>query len=352
MSHHAYHTPRALAMISRTALRLTPLVVALSAFAACARPKTPPLAAGASERWCKSIPRRANAALERVKVTSDWFDVYRVTDGVFAIVEANQFQEAISYLIVGTKQALMFDTGIGLMPIRPVAEQLTNLPIEVLNSHTHYDHVGGNAEFDRILAMDTPYTRANESGFTHAELAGEVASESFCHGAPKGADTAGFHTRAWKPSRIIADGDTVDLGGRVLEIIGAPGHTPDALALLDRAHGLLWTGDTYYDATIWLYVPETDLDAYERSIARLAALAPSLTRLLPAHNTASANPAHLAEARDAIRQVRSGAVKGEEQSGNRVVFWFPAFAILTSKPLLAGQRGDPTRGDSGLTTWP
>ena len=339
-------------MTRHMTVRALPALFALTLLPGCAHPKAPPLAAGASERWCTSIPRRANAALERVKVASDWFDVYRVTDGVFAIVEANQFQEAISYLIVGTKQALMFDTGIGLVPIRPVAEQLTTLPIEVLNSHTHYDHVGGNAEFDRILAMDTPYTRANEQGFPHADLAGEVAPESFCHGAPKDADTAAFHTRAWKPSRVVADGDTVDLGGRVLEIIHTPGHTPDALALLDRAHGLLWTGDTYYDATIWLYVPETDLDAYERSIARLAALAPSLTRLLPAHNTASASPGHLAEARDAIRRVRAGEVKGEEQSGNRVVFWFPDFAILTSKALLEHKAGDRQRGGSGLTTWP
>src|SRR5262249_40618986 len=150
--------------------------------------------------------------------------------------------------------------------------RLTSMPIEVLNSHTHYDHVGGNAEFDRILAMDTPYTRANERGFPHSELAGEVAPESFCHGPPPGADTAAVRTRPWRPARIIADQDTVDLGGRVLEIFHVPGHTPDALALFDRAGGLLFTGDSYYDGAVWLYVPETDLDAYDRSMTRLAAL--------------------------------------------------------------------------------
>ncbi len=323
-------------------------------FASCVpvRAPAPPLAAGAAVRWCEQVPRTANRALERVKVASSWFDVYRVEEGVFALIEASQFQEAISYLIVGTKRALMFDTGIGLIPIRPVVEQLTKLPIEVLNSHTHYDHVGGNAEFDRILALGTPYTRANQRGFPHAELAGEVAPESFCRGAPAGADTAAFQTRAWSPSRIIADGDTVDLGGRVLEILHVPGHTPDALALLDRAKGLLWTGDSYYDATIWLYVPETDLDDYERSMSRMAALVPALKRLLPAHNTASADPVHLVLGKDAIRQVRAGAFHGVEQTNNRIVFWFPDFAILTSKPLLEGKRGDQVRGGSGLTAWP
>ena len=254
------------------------------------RPSPAPVS---SERWCDLLPRPGNAALSRVSVSSDWFEVYRVADGVFALAEPLQFQEVISYLIVGTDRALLFDTGLGLVPIRAVVEELTRLPVQVLNSHTHFDHVGGNAEFDSILALDTPYTRANSRGFPHAALAGEVAPASLCRGAPKGADTEGFRTRPWRPSRTAADLDRIDLGGRVLEVLHVPGHTPDAVALLDRAGGLLWTGDSYYDGTIWLYVPETSLDDYEASMARLAALAPRLKTLLPAHNTASADPSRL-----------------------------------------------------------
>ena len=314
-----------------------------------AAPRAP--AATAPRRWCDLLPRPANAKLERVSVSSDWFEVYRVADGVFALAEPLQFQEVISYLIVGGDRALMFDTGLGLVPIRPVVEQLTRLPVEVLNSHTHFDHVGGNAEFERILALDTAYTRANTRGFPHAELAGEVAPASLCRGAPKGADTARFRTRPWKPTRTVADGQGIDLGGRTLEVLHVPGHTPDAVALLDRAHGLLWTGDTYYDGAIWLYVPETDLDDYERSIARLADLAPGLRKLFPAHNTASAEPRRLLQAKECIRQVRAGSSKGTDESDNRVVFAFDGFSFLVSRPLLQGRKGDQSRGGSGLTTW-
>ncbi len=286
-----------------------------------------------------------------MSVATDWFEVYRAADGVFAIAEPYQFQEVISYLIVGSDRALMFDTGLGLVPIRPVVEQLTKLPVEVLNSHTHFDHVGGNAEFDRIAAMDTPYTLANARGFAHDALAGEVAAKSFCKGPPKDADTAGFRTRPWTKARSVAGGDRIDLGGRVLEVLHVPGHTPDALALLDRGNGLLWTGDSYYDGTIWLYVPETNLDDYERSIASLAALAPALKTLLPAHNTASADPKRLLQAKEAIRQVHAGSLKGTEESDNRIVFTFEGFSILVSRPLLKGRTGDLTRGGSGLTTW-
>ena len=169
---------------------------------------TPP----AAERWCDHLPRAGNAALPRVRVATDWFEVYRVETGVFALVESRQFQEAISYLIVGERGALLFDTGLGVVPIRPVVEELTSLPVRVLNSHTHYDHVGGNVEFGDILARDTPYTRANQRGFPHEELAGEVAAESFCGAPPPALDTAMFYTRPWKATRTVADGDTIDLG--------------------------------------------------------------------------------------------------------------------------------------------
>lgn len=313
-------------------------------------PEPEPTAA-TSPRWCDLLPRPANAALERVRVASDWFEVYRVAEGVLAIAEPLQFQEVISYLIQGTDRALLFDTGLGLVPIRPLIEELTRLPVEVLNSHSHFDHVGGNAEFDRILALDTAYTRANTQGFPHAALAREVAAASFCVGAPKGADTAGFRTRPWKPTRTVADRDTIDLGGRVLEILHVPGHTPDAVALLDRANGLLWTGDSYYDGTIWLYVTETNLDDYERSLARLAALTPGLVKLLPAHNTATAEPRRLLQAKQGIRQLRSGALAGTEEPDGRVVFAFDGFSILVSRPLLEGRSGDPSRGGSGLDGW-
>jgi glyoxylase-like metal-dependent hydrolase (beta-lactamase superfamily II) len=306
-----------------------------------------------SATWCAQLPRPANRALTRVSVQSDWFEVYRVDDGVFALVESQQWQEAISYLLVGKTGALLFDTGLGMSPIRPVVESLTKLPLRVLNSHTHYDHVGGNAEFENVLAVETPYTRQNQLGFPHENLDSEVSPASFCHGPPAGLDTAAFHTRAWKATRRVADGDTLDLGGRVIEILRVPGHTPDALALLDRGNRLLLTGDTYYDAPVWLYVPETDLDAYERSIARLVTLTSSVTRLLPAHNTAVAEPVRLAEMQTAIRDVRAGKVQGTPEDGGRqVIFAFPHFSILTTQALLDGKRTDGNGGGSGLTTQP
>src|SRR5688572_26325138 len=123
-------------------------------------------------RWCDLLPRPSNQRLPRVDLPDDWFVVYRLGGGVFAICEPFQFQEVISYLILGSRRALLFDTGLGIGKISRIVSKLTSLPVTVLNSHTHFDHVGGNTEFDRLLAMDTDYTRANARGFSHEKVQG------------------------------------------------------------------------------------------------------------------------------------------------------------------------------------
>ena len=298
--------------MSRTASRHVACVVLLALATGC---HTAPVA---DSHGCAALPRPANASLEVVDAGSDWYTVYRVEPGVYALVEPRQFQEAISYLIVGSTRALLFDTGIGLVPMRPVIEKLTTLPVTVLNSHTHFDHVGANAEFTDIIGLETPFTRENERGRPHAGLANEVEAGSFCGAPPAGADTAAFRARPFSITRRVAGGDTIDLGGRKLVVVAAPGHTPDAIALLDPERGVLWTGDSYYDSTIWLFSPGTDLDAYERSMARLAALVPTLRRLLPAHNAATADPARLTAVLNGVRTMRAGGGVRTPEAANRV----------------------------------
>jgi glyoxylase-like metal-dependent hydrolase (beta-lactamase superfamily II) len=111
--------------------------------------------------WCQSLPRPEYKALERVPLNDSWFEVYKVARGVLAIYEPHQAEETIGYLILGQKRALMFDTGMGIGDLKSLTAQLTHLPIIVLNSHTHDDHVGNNWQFDAVWGMDTDFTRQN-----------------------------------------------------------------------------------------------------------------------------------------------------------------------------------------------
>jgi len=240
--------------------------------------------------WCQNLPRSGYRGLERVGVSSGWFEVYRVRPGVFALYEPRQYEEVISYLILGSARALLFDTGLGIGDIREVVKQLTELPITVLNSHTHFDHIGGNWQFPEILGVDTAYTRKNAAGASHEDLAEILVAERICGELPPDFKTEAYSIPPFRISRNVTDGAIINLGGRQLEILMTPGHTPDSLCLLDRQQRLLFTGDTFYAGMIFLYVPETDISAYGRSVGRLAKLVSQVDLLLPGHNFPAERP--------------------------------------------------------------
>src|SRR5258708_36383083 len=119
----------------------------------------PPAPQTEKPEWCRALPRPEYKSLQCVLPDDPWFEVYRVAPGVFAIYEPHQAEEVISYLIVGSKQAVLFDTGMGIGNIKAIVARLTSRPIVVLNSHTHHDHVGGNWQLPFIYVTDTAFTR-------------------------------------------------------------------------------------------------------------------------------------------------------------------------------------------------
>jgi glyoxylase-like metal-dependent hydrolase (beta-lactamase superfamily II) len=304
-------------------LRVLPLLVLGCALAGAQAQSGEPL----RPEWCRELPRPEYAKLERVDVHDAWFEVYRIRPGVFAIYEPHQFEEVISYLILGSQRALLFDTGLGVGRISSVTAQLTKLPIAVLNSHTHFDHVGGNAEFSQILDEDTSFTRANEKGESNVYSRDALAPGRICGRLPRGVQATTYSIRPFHVSRRVKDGERIELGDRELTVIFTPGHTPDSLCLLDRKHRLLFTGDTFYPGPIYLFTPETDFDAYARSVALLARLTPKLELLLPAHNVPVASPDFLPRLKNAVESVRAGTVRPVVTQGRRE-YSFRGFSLL------------------------
>jgi len=276
--------------------------------------------------WCKGLPRPAYSTLERVPTADRWFEVYKIRTGVFAIYEPHQLEEVISYLILGSDRALLFDTGMGIGNIQAVVVGLTKLPVSVLNSHTHNDHVGDNWRFTDVYGMDTEFTRTNARG-SKKDAQAELAADEICGSLPAGFDAKAYATQPFHITHWLHDGDQIDLGGRVLKVIGAAGHTPDSIALLDKKNGLLFTGDTFYAGPIYLYRPETDLDAYLASVQKLASLAPQLQLLLPAHNVPVASPSILPKVVSAMQRVRRGEVKPIAKDGKHE-YMFEGFSFL------------------------
>ena len=92
----------------------------------------------------------------------------------------------------------------------------------------------------------------------------------------------------------------------------------------------MFTGDTFYLGPIWLFRPETDLDAYVVSVQKLAAMVPRLQLLLPAHNTPVADPSYLPKVVTAMQQIRRGEVKSIPKGGRRE-YMFDGFSFLMAQ---------------------
>jgi glyoxylase-like metal-dependent hydrolase (beta-lactamase superfamily II) len=284
--------------------------------------------------WCKPLPRPEYKSLQRIPISDSWFEAYKVAPDTFAIYEPHQSEETISYLILGTQKAVMFDTGMGISDILKVVTELTKLPVIVLNSHTHDDHVGGNWQFETIYSMDTDFSRANAKGSV-ADAQAEIAPGEICGDLSKSFDPKTYRTKPWKISKFVHNNDEFDLGGRILEIVSTPGHTPDSICLRDRSNGLLFTGDTYYPAPIWLYRPETNLDLYSISIAQIATIAlldPPLKLVLGAHNVPVAPPSVLTNLPAAFADLRAGKATCKPHSPGKQFCTIRDYTFLVRTP--------------------
>ena len=234
--------------------------------------------------WWDALPRQEWSAFQRVLENDPWFEVYRIFPDTFAIYEPGHFEEVISFLIVGETRALLLDTGLGIARLQPVIASLTQLDVTVVNSHSHFDHIGSNYEFDKIAGVDHPYAHANQAAASN-EIVGEfLRGDWIAKPLPDGVDATTYKINPYIVGEFVAEGDVIDLGGVELEVIAAPGHSPDSICLLDRAGRRLFMGDVFYFAPLYAHLEGSDFAAYKASAEKLAALEPEIDILITAHN--------------------------------------------------------------------
>jgi glyoxylase-like metal-dependent hydrolase (beta-lactamase superfamily II) len=85
-----------------------------------------------------------------------------------------------------------------------------------------------------------------------------------------------------KPTRILADGDLIDLGRRQLNVFHTPGHSPGHICLYEEERGYLFAGDLLYRGKLDAFYPSTDPVAFAKSVERLVNMV-SVRRILPGH---------------------------------------------------------------------
>jgi glyoxylase-like metal-dependent hydrolase (beta-lactamase superfamily II) len=280
------------------------------------------------DNWWDNLPRPEWSAFERIDQDQDWFEVYRVADGIFAIYESGQFEEVISFLVTGDDRALLFDTGLGIGDMRRVVEQLTDLEIIVLNSHTHYDHIGGNHQFETIYGRRTDYTLAR-SGGSSPEAVAEFLKEGWVwKPLPDGFVAEDYRSRPFTISRFVDEGDVIDLGGRQLEILNTPGHAPDSICLLDRDNRLLLTGDSFYLAPLYTHLEGSDFLDYSGTASRLAGLADDIDAALTSHNVPMVEPGYMTALGEAFAAIERGTAGDFVMADGLREYRFDRFSVI------------------------
>ena len=124
------------------------------------------------------------------------------------------------FLLTGEERALLVDSGRNIDNAREIAESLTALPVMLVNTHADGDHVAGNGKFDAFYMHPD-----EEPNYRRGDRKGTILP--------------------------IREGDVLDPGGRPLEVIHLPGHTPGSIALLDRKNRVLISGDPIQDGRIF-----------------------------------------------------------------------------------------------------
>jgi glyoxylase-like metal-dependent hydrolase (beta-lactamase superfamily II) len=259
-------------------------------------------------------------------VRQQWFQISQLDEGVFAISEPFHVEEVRSHLVIGEERALLIDTGMGVGDIRAVVAELTNLPVTVVNSHAHWDHIGGNHRFDEIVIH---HAEAHELplGVGNERLRRAFAAEHLRAPLPEGCDIETFSIPPSVASLLLSGGERFDLGGRVLDVIHAPGHSPGGIVLLDRERGQLFSTDVAYAGALYAFGPDANLADYRSTLASMAGLTSDLKAIYPSHNAASIAPALLARMRDGLEAAIDGRQPDDFVDG-LALHRFGEFSIL------------------------
>ena len=220
-------------------------------------------------------------------VAERWYEHREVEDGVFLLWEphVDPMIRGNFWLVRGRERDLLVDGGLGIGPLRQELTDLFDKPVLALATHRHFDHIGAMHEFEQVLVhpadadvlreggpLASLFAQDFEEGFLREmEEAGYEIHDMLIDALPY----EGFDPGAWSiapapPTRLVDEGDVVDLGDRRFEVLHLPGHTPGEVGLWEAETGTFFSGDCVYENPPFLdELPESDIEDYRRSMARL-----------------------------------------------------------------------------------
>ncbi|MCM1335832.1 MAG: MBL fold metallo-hydrolase [Bacteroides sp.] len=217
------------------------------------------------------------------KEEGGWFTVEEIDGDTFAIGEYKHWEEAHAYLLTGRRRAVLIDTGLGVGRIDRVVKSLTDLPISVLTTHVHWDHIGGHGLFEDVAVHEAGREWLKSFPIPLAVVRSNLTRPP-CD-FPEGFRPSEYRVYQGEAKSVYRDGDRFDLGGRTLTAIHTPGHSPGHCCFYEAERKTLYSGDLIYGGCLDAFYPTTDPLLFWRSIQKIQALA--VDRILPGHHALS-----------------------------------------------------------------
>ncbi|MBD9528769.1 MBL fold metallo-hydrolase [Paracoccus sp. PAR01] len=204
----------------------------------------------------------------------EWYRLRRVGDDITWIDEPHihEFYRCNIWHVRGRDRDMLVDSGMGVVSLREWVPLVSERPLDAVASHTHFDHIGCHHEFDCRLChpAEAEILAAPSRASTLADP--YVTDEIFTALPPQPYLSTTYAVRSAPATRLIADGERIDLGDRSFEVIHTPGHSPGGIALWEAATGILISGDIVYDGPLIEDTYHSDPADYIASMRRLLEL--------------------------------------------------------------------------------
>ena len=190
----------------------------------------------------------------------------KISSGFWRIVDSKQ---CCIYLIEGEERALVIDTGMSEEPLFPFIKTLTDKPIDLCLTHAHIDHMYHAEEFVKVYVHEKEREKYTKSSQRLMDL-GVI---------PFKLKRKKYPVSTYIP---VSEGAELDLGGVKLKCVGAFGHTPGSMLLIDATHNAVICGDAVgSDSGVWMFLPDcTSVREYRNNLAQI------LEKLAPCRNFA------------------------------------------------------------------
>lgn len=216
-----------------------------------------------------------------VKALENWFTIDKIDRDTFAISEYKHWEETHCYLLCGTEKAVLIDTGLGVANIKEVVDSLTALPVMVISTHVHWDHIGGHKYFDNIAVYEAEKDWLSvQFPISLQEVKKNLLGRPCAFPADFIIDD--YQIFQGVPQAVLQDGDCIDLGNRRLTVVHTPGHSPGHCCFYEPKRGYLYSGDLIYSGCLDAFYPTTDPRQFFQSVKKVQAL--EVNRVLPAHH--------------------------------------------------------------------